>query len=256
MKPLSHLIIAAIAIFSAVAATPAAAKSQLQADTDSTATYVPGHESWRMYNPFDITLSIGANINTGGKKNSQWFGTRPAVVPQINYRVTGYISRHWGIYGDVGLSIYKTKDDLRTGFEDLMNGMADIMFMGVSRWHLSLGVGGAYRYESRRVHLTPRAGLNFRLTSSKERSYSNKEGDWESSKQLAWLCADTGVEIGYRISRGCSLILDFDYSLPLQDSKFHLTHTHNSTSDVNVYKSRAWGDEFTISIGVKFGTGK
>lgn len=256
MKPCSHLIIAIIAAFSPFAALSAmASENPGNPETDSEITYVPGHEGWRMYEPFNLTLSVGANINTGGKKNCQWFGTRPAVAPQMNYRLTGFLTRHWGIYGDLGLSIYKTEDDLKSGLEEIFTGIADALFLGMSRWHLSFGLGGAYRYETGRFQLTPRAGLNLLLTSKEKRTLSNDEGKWKSERHSAWLCAETGVEFGFRMSRSCSLVLDVDYSLPLQDSKFTLTPQNNSSTEKATFKSRAWGNELTVSLGIKIGFG-
>jgi len=255
MKKLSHLVIAALAVFTPSAAH--CADTGITLENSNQTEYIPGHEGWKMYDPFDIAITIGGNINTGGKMNAEWFGTRRDIAPQFNYRFTGFVSKHWGIYGDLGLTIYKTDGGFKSGvITDIAEAFADALFLGISNWHFSLGVGGAYRYATGRMQFIPRAGLNFRTPGNKTHKKSSGSTSWSTKCQTPWLCADTGIECGYRLSRLCSLILDVDYSLPLQQSKFRYTKESPSENKTECYKSHSWGNELTVSLGIKISMGK
>lgn len=231
-------------------------ESQIPSVDNESALYVPGHADWKMYNSVTSVISLGANFNTGGKMNAQWFGSRPDAAVQLNYRLIGYLSRHWGIYGDLGFSYYDDKDPHDSTIDNIMQAIGDKFFNGITKWHFTFGVGAAYRYETGRLQIVPRVGINMRFPTRKHKNKTHGTSSFKSERDLAWLCADTGFELGYRTSRLCSIVLDIDYSLPLQKSKFEYTQTNESETKSGYYKSHSFGNELTVSLGLKINLGK
>ena len=110
----------------------AASIGEVAVTADSTAR----KDRFRMLEkPFMLTLSAGANFNTGGRHNSEVFGCRPDAATQINFRFNFGFHRNWNVYADLGYTFYSIHSDpLSDKYADLL---VKLIMPGISTIHPS-----------------------------------------------------------------------------------------------------------------------
>lgn len=205
--------------------------------------------------PFMMSFSIGPNFNTGGSDYAEWFGSRADVATQFDWRMNVPLFRHWCAYLDLGVSFFNIQtDDLG---EKIAGAIFDKLFPGIRKIKPSLSTGITYVVGKRKWQFMPRAGIGCTSAgySNSTESIDGKIYDLKINRSSMFF--NTGASIGYRTSNLCSFVLDINYRCPLQSSKATYTSTLPDSPPVReVLKSRSWGNDLSVSLGIQLHFGK
>lgn len=200
--------------------------------------------------PLMMSLSIGPNFNTGGSEHSDYFGTRPDVTTQFNWRISGAFACHWAAYAELGMSFFRVKTD--NVVNNIMEDLLSMMSLGLTKIKPSLGAGITYIAEKGRWQFQPRVGIGWMNAGNSDRNteINGKESRLNISRS-PWF-ANAGASIGYRMSKVCSTILDVNYRHPLQACKAtYTTQLPEEQPVTTVRKSRSWANDLSVSLGIQ-----
>ncbi len=206
-----------------------------------------------------LDIAVGANISTETESDSQWFGRRNKYAPDMDLRFAYMFNRHWGAYGELGLSFYKLKRDDRNVIEDIFEGFLDIVFPGISKVKPRLLLGVTYSTSLKKWELSPRLGLGYEWILSKNSSSSKTYNDGNVvtvSKEYDAnpLIINPGINIGYRLSRVSTLFADISYNQPLTSSSLNINTTSSDNHKSFDYNSSSFGRNIILSIGIRLQT--
>lgn len=196
---------------------------------------------------FALDLGVGANFDLSSLNQAERdvFGQRPSTVTQVTIRPSYFFSRHWGAYADLRFNLFRFHS-----YEKFL----DLLVPGLSKLKPMFSVGGVYRYEHTRWQIQPRAGVGFNIYGS-SKSSMKINGDEEYQKISGDLfCFDAGLSIAYRLSHICALYVDCSTMQQLIPAKYSYTVIKDGVANSGSIKSRTWGNNMSVSIGVRLQT--
>lgn len=199
----------------------------------------------RLQTPISMTVTLGANLNTGSCGDQSLFPSRPDACTQFDWRVNVAFAKHWSAFMDFGMSFYKIKPSDELG-EIISDAIVEMFFPGVSHIHPSIAFGAAYVAQINRWQFSPRLGFGWMHVQSRDK----KKNDVHYEYKIKPPYVNPALSIGYRLSNVCSLLLDVNYRCPLAESKGSITYG-TGISDTKNFKSRGWGNDLSISIGTQ-----
>lgn len=204
--------------------------------------------------PFTFAISLGPNFNTGGSQSAEWFGSRPDVASQMDIMMNLKIVRRWSIYLDLAITFFETRQ--QSADKDPVAAILGELFAPVSSMKPSAAAGLAYSLPVERWSITPRAGIGVMSLGSYHKSTTAGDTTKRLEKDISPMFVNAGVSAGYRLSRLCTLFLDASYRCPIQRATATYTVTRPDIPAETVSAtSRSWGNDLTISMGVKFHLG-
>ena len=163
-----------------------------------------------------LTLSAGANFNTGGRHNSEVFGCRPDAATQINFRFNFGFHRNWNVYADLGYTFYSIHSDpLSDKYADLL---VKLIMPGISTIHPSFSIGASHLSQVGRWQFMPRIGAGCQAVKTNKQS---KRVEWHKDYRQTGnspLLHRRRIRVGFRTSRVCSVIFDICYHHPLESA--------------------------------------
>ena len=116
--------------------------------------------------------------------------------------------------------------------------------------------GLAYTISVERWRIIPRAGIGVISMGSYHKSSTVGDTTKRLDKDISPMFVNAGVSAGYRLSRLCTLFLDASYRCPVQRATATYTLTRPDTpAETLDATSRSWGNDLTLSLGVKFHIG-
>ncbi len=201
--------------------------------------------------PLLMSISIGPNFNTGGSDYPEWFGSRPQVVTQFDWRTSVAFARHWCAYINIGASFFGIQTD--NSGENIVTAFFDELFLGISKIKPSINAGISHLTEKGRWQFMPRAGIGVASTSNTKRTKKINGKEYKTEIDRSPIFFNAGTTIGYRTSNICSFIVDINYRCPIQSCK--ATYTILDTPPVTeIKKSRSWANDLSISVGLQVQT--
>lgn len=205
--------------------------------------------------PFMMSFSIGSNFNTGGSDHAEWFGSRADVATQFDWRMNVSLLGQWCAYLDLGVSFFNLQT-VDSG-ENMAGVVIDKLFPGLSKIKPSLSTGITYVVEKGKWQLMPKAGIGWTSAGNSNKTKSADGKIYQLEINRSPLFFNTGASIGCHTSNLCSFILDINYRCPLQGCKATYTTTLPDLPPVTeVMKSRSWGNDLSVSLGIQLQLGK
>ena len=204
-----------------------------------------------MERPFTMAISFGPGFNPGASSIPEPFGKRPQVAPEFDFRIGYPLRHHWSAFLDLGLSFYPMKADNMA--EAIGTALANAILPGFGSVHPSASAGIFRLSQFGCFLLIPRAGLGW-MHVKKGTGYPFKADSTRVTiaRNISSPTINLGISAGYRTSRLCSLILDAGWSCPLRRSTATVTTVSGASTETVRYTSRAWGNDFTVSVGLQF----
>ncbi len=204
--------------------------------------------------PFTFAISLGPNFNTGGSQSAEWFGSRPATAMQMDIMMNLAIVRRLSLYLDLGITFFEIRQ--QSADKDPVAAIIGELFSPVSSMKPSAAAGLAYTISVERWRIIPRAGIGVISMGSYHKSSTVGDTTKRLDKDISPMFVNAGVSAGYRLSRLCTLFLDASYRCPVQraTATYTLTRPDTPAETLNA-TSRSWGNDLTLSLGVKFHIG-
>lgn len=227
----------------------AASIGEVAVTADSTAR----KDRFRMLEkPFMLTLSAGANFNTGGRHNSEVFGCRPDAATQINFRFNFGFHRNWNVYADLGYTFYSIHSDpLSDKYADLL---VKLIMPGISTIHPSFSIGASHLSQVGRWQFMPRIGAGCQAVKTNKQSKERNGIKTTVRREIAPYFIEGGFGVGFRTSRVCSVIFDICYHHPLESASLTVSTSGGNQDSTEKFKSKSWANDLTLSLGIQFQT--
>ncbi len=233
-----------------VATVQAADVREVAATADSTATR---EDRFRMLEkPFMMVFSAGANLNTGGRHNSEVFGYRPDAATQINFRFNIGFHRNWNVYADLGCTFYSIQAD--PYFDQLGDLLMNLFMPGVNKIHPSFSIGASYLSQVGRWQFMPRIGAGCQAVRTNNQSKERNGIKTTVKREIAPYFIEGGFGVGFRTSRVCSLIFDICYHHPLESASLTVSTSGSNQDSTEKFKSNSWANDLSLSLGFQLQT--
>lgn len=207
--------------------------------------------------PFFLDITIGPSIKTGSDEHIEWFGKRQTVSYEWTCRIGKFFTRHWGGYFDSDLHFSHFRRPWFNNYPALDFSPEPQCGLGYIL-KITLGIGITYRFEHNRWQYFMRGGVGIQGYGSEswdgylKQDDQNEENRYESQlkidRKIGAKYANTGITLGYRVTKSVSWIFDINYRYPLSCSKVTLT---NHEGEITRLKSKAWANDITLSIGIR-----
>lgn len=212
--------------------------------------------------PLTVSVTYGRSINTGGNDNEYWFGRQPGNHGELGIQLSYLFINHCGIFADMYFS---------AGGNWVPP--IDIEWMNAESCgpvgSMGMGVGLMYRFENYRWQFFARTGIGSCSIDNADDLFHNITEENNDSKTIITEVLEArrltcpsyvnfGITGGYRLTHELSIVLDVNYRYPYTSSTVIISRktwpSEDEPSQVinqQMYHSRSWGNNITISLGFR-----
>lgn len=213
--------------------------------------------------PLIMTISYGQRINTGGNENATWFGHQQKMRDAVDFRISYFLKKYFGIYGYVQYGTSHSDWNPPVGVELAEEDECGLPF-DIS---ITLGAGAISRFETGRWQFFGRIGIGATSLDPVNKKTSISEFNptieylpyerWTADRFTCPCFINSGITLGYKLNKITSIVIDANYRFPIgKRSKVIIKHEiygdFPGIISKNTYRSRSWGNDLTIAIGIQF----